>query len=199
MKLSIYKELQNIYALIGKRADVKYIIDDLAAMVDRFISKRWMEGSGANNPNLFIVPRSAAKKWKPLAISTVKQYRRKGWELFPTLDRRQGGLRSALEVFATSPSKINISVKKPYAAIHQLGGRINHPGGTPYVTVKKGGKTYSVFISKKKAEKLSKGKKPRTIKVTGPHAIDIPPRPYITIYDDEIKEMIDYMLHRLFA
>jgi phage gpG-like protein len=54
----------------------------------------------------------------------------------------------------------------PYARIHELGGTIKHPGGTPYKVI--GGRT--VFVSKREGADL-----PRT----APHDIKIPARPYL--------------------
>lgn len=56
----------------------------------------------------------------------------------------------------------------PYARIHEFGGTINHPGGTPYFIGKDG---KAKFVSKAKGSDL-----PRT----KPHPIEIPARPYIT-------------------
>lgn len=55
----------------------------------------------------------------------------------------------------------------PYAIIHELGGTIRHPGGTPYM-IGRGGR--AVF--------LRKGD-PRAIGKTRPHPIKIPARPYL--------------------
>jgi hypothetical protein len=54
----------------------------------------------------------------------------------------------------------------PYARIHELGGTINHPGGTPYQVI--GDRV--VWVSKAKGA----GKK-----TTKPHDIEMPARPYI--------------------
>lgn len=54
----------------------------------------------------------------------------------------------------------------PYARIHEFGGTINHPGGTPYKIVD----GRAVFVSKAEGADLPK---------TKPHPIKIPARPYI--------------------
>jgi len=59
----------------------------------------------------------------------------------------------------------------PYAAIHEFGGTINHPGGTPYIVVTGEG---AVFISKAKAEAMG-----NKVQFTRPHAINIPERSYL--------------------
>jgi phage gpG-like protein len=60
---------------------------------------------------------------------------------------------------------INLDVV-PYAAIHEFGGTINHPGGTPYRVID--GRT--VFVRKSEGKGLRK---------TQPHEIKIPARPYL--------------------
>lgn len=54
----------------------------------------------------------------------------------------------------------------PYAAIHEYGGTINHPGGTPYRVID--GRV--VFVRKGTGKRLRK---------TAPHEIKIPARPYL--------------------
>lgn len=56
----------------------------------------------------------------------------------------------------------------PYARIHEFGGTINHPGGTPYFIGKDG---RAKFVKKANGAGLPK---------TKPHPIEIPARPYIT-------------------
>lgn len=56
----------------------------------------------------------------------------------------------------------------PYARIHELGGTINHPGGTPYFINDEG---KAVFVSKANADP--------DLPRTKPHPIKIPARPYI--------------------
>lgn len=60
------------------------------------------------------------------------------------------------------------SKNPPYAEIHEKGGSINHPGGTPYLNFH--GKTYFVSKSAAIASKLP---------VTKAHVINIPARPYM--------------------
>jgi len=55
----------------------------------------------------------------------------------------------------------------PYAAIHEYGGTIKHPGGTPYVNI--GGRT--LFVRKENADK--------NMRTTKPHNIEMPARPYL--------------------
>ena len=55
----------------------------------------------------------------------------------------------------------------PYARIHELGGTINHPGGTPYRIID----GRAVFVSKAQGAGLPK---------TRAHEIEMPARPYIT-------------------
>jgi phage gpG-like protein len=54
----------------------------------------------------------------------------------------------------------------PYARIHEKGGTINHPGGTPYIVTDQG----AIFMRKD-------GQYPKNVKFTQPHSITIPARP----------------------
>ena len=64
-------------------------------------------------------------------------------------------------------------LRVPYARIQELGGTISHPGGTPYWVSDEG----AHFISKAKAHQLlAKGIE---VKLTKPHTITLPARPYL--------------------
>lgn len=93
--------------------------------------------------------------------------------------RREVGLQGGLE----------------YGPIHEFGGPINHPGGTPYIVVsdKATGQPKPVFL--RKSSSFNPGRKSRqqrggaglaamvakgvTIKFTKPHTINMPARPFI--------------------
>ena len=74
-----------------------------------------------------------------------------------------------------------------YALIHEYGGTINHPGGTPYI-IGEGGKAY--FVKKSYSGE-------REVKFTKAHSISMPARPYFAPalqkvrtsgkYQDEVK------------
>lgn len=64
-----------------------------------------------------------------------------------------------------------------YSQIHNEGGTINHPGGTPYIVIKEAGELKTVFISKRKARELRRNG--RKVKETGSHSIKIPKRQFI--------------------
>ena len=78
----------------------------------------------------------------------------------------------------------------PYANIHEYGGTINHPGGTPYKFIGDG----KIVFFKKTDPRAAKLKK------TKPHSINMPARPYFNPavqrfkndnkYSDEIKKSI---------
>jgi phage gpG-like protein len=54
----------------------------------------------------------------------------------------------------------------PYARIHEFGGTVKHPGGTPYKMIE----GRAVFVSKENGKDLD---------TTRPHNIGIPARPYL--------------------
>jgi hypothetical protein len=86
-----------------------------------------------------------------------------------------------------------------YGMLHEEGGTIKHPGGTPYRIVK--GK--AVFVTKVKAAQYF-AKTGRELPVTRPHSITIPARPFLApgkaaymekglpeLIDDIIAEVIE--------
>lgn len=62
-----------------------------------------------------------------------------------------------------------------YGLLHEYGGTIPHPGGTPYIVVE-GGK--AVFVSIAKAQEIE-AKTGRKLPVTKAHTITMPARPFL--------------------
>ena len=60
-----------------------------------------------------------------------------------------------------------------YAAIHEYGGVIHHPGGTPYIPSANGG--LAMFVSKK----FAAGMKGAELPLTKPHDITMPARSFM--------------------
>jgi phage gpG-like protein len=79
----------------------------------------------------------------------------------------------------------------PYAEIHNLGGTINHPGGTAYSYNSK--KNETIWISNRKASGKSY---PRT----KPHEIEMPQRQFIgehEVLTREIEKLFNEMINKL--
>ena len=82
-------------------------------------------------------------------------------------------------VMGTHPSA------RKYAAIHQFGGTIKHPGGTPYFVGEDG---LAKFVSIRKAAQIFAQSGSR-LNLTAPHGIPVPARPYMVLQDEDIAEM----------
>lgn len=80
-----------------------------------------------------------------------------------------GVLAGNIEAQLTGTAKAEVSSNAPYAAIHEFGGTIDHPGGTPYFM--RDGKP--VFVSNSGQGAF------HTLPVTKPHKITMPERPYL--------------------
>lgn len=85
---------------------------------------------------------------------------------------KSGDLRASIEGQLMSDSVLFKS-DLPYSRIHNDGGTINHPGGTPFFV--KDGET--IFVSNKKAKELAERK--IMLRRTKPHKIKIPRRRYM--------------------
>lgn len=137
-----------------------------------------------NEANINILS-GGSNKWQALKPSTKQKYKKLGYALEPTL-MRSNFLRRSIGTEIRGNS-IVVTSDGPYSRIHQLGGIIKHPGGTPYIII---GEGKAAFITKQKAQMLkSKGK---LVYYTKPHDIKIPARPYITLREQDIQDVIDY-------
>lgn len=134
-----------------------------------------------NESNITIFS-GGSSKWKALAPGTVKGYKAKGWSpLVPTLNRNKN-LVSRIEVNPSNQRTIAIMSNSPYAAIHQFGGVINHPGGTAYgYKTKADAKRHRVLF-------LKDGTGYKVLGKTRPHDIKIPARPYLVFQNEDFQE-----------
>jgi phage gpG-like protein len=87
---------------------------------------------------------------------------------------RSGRLRNSITTSKVGPLRRAVGTNVKYARIHELGGVINHPGGTPYIIV---GPGRAAFISNKKAAQIEG--KGQQVKRTRAHPITMPKRPFL--------------------
>jgi phage virion morphogenesis protein len=87
-------------------------------------------------------------KWKPLALSTIRQREKKGQWPGKKLQRSTAGLAASVQPFH-SAARAGLTVSKPYAAIHQFGGmagrgrKVEIPA-RPYLPIKRDGSDFDV-------------------------------------------------------
>ena len=174
----INKELKKVVAGL-KDYDLTPVLAKSAAIFRASIDRNFSRGGRWDGVGTTIFS-GGSSTWKPLAESTKKAYKKKGYDLTATL-RRTNSMRSTIEIRPSGQSTIYITANSPYAQIHQFGGIIKHPGGTPYISV---GAGVARFISKKAAEKK------HGVKYTKPHNITIPARPFLTIGEPELKQIL---------
>lgn len=85
---------------------------------------------------------------------------------------RTGTLQRSIVAEKIGAMRWVVSTNLKYAAIHEYGGTINHPGGTPYIMTEAGPR----YISNDAAARMeSEGKK---VGRTRPHTINMPARPF---------------------
>ncbi|MDR1276178.1 MAG: phage virion morphogenesis protein [Candidatus Accumulibacter sp.] len=81
------------------------------------------------------------KEWKPLALSTIRQRKKRGQWPGKKLQRSSGGLAASIQPFHQT-HQAGLTVSKLYAAIHQFGGmagrghKVEIPA-RPYLPIKR--------------------------------------------------------------
>lgn len=184
----IQSQINKVLADLQKQAqDLSPVMEVISALVNRAIQTNFSAGGRWDGSTTDITIFSGgSKRWTGLARTTKSNYRKKNYELTPTLHRSTAGLKSTIEVRPDGKAGIMVTANSPYAAIHQHGGTVRNPGGTPYIILEN---KRAVFISKKKASKLiSDGHK---VKYTKPHLITIPPRPYIVLSPEDFDDIME--------
>lgn len=87
---------------------------------------------------------------------------------------QSGRLRRDVRVRSVNQSYVVVGTSLPYAAVHNEGGTINHPGGTAYFV--KNGET--IWVSNRKAKSLETTRRRRLAR-TKPHRISMPQRQFM--------------------
>lgn len=86
---------------------------------------------------------------------------------------QSGRLRRSIRVVRMTNKSVTVGSDVPYAQIHNEGGTIRHPGGTPYIVIK--GKVR--FIRKTTATRRANAG--QYVKRTKPHMIAMPKRQFM--------------------
>jgi phage gpG-like protein len=136
----------------------------------------------AEKATAYFKSRFSQKSWNGIPWPPAKKPPTRG-----TLMLRSGKLMSTIRPIMVSATRVRIragSPQVPYAQIHNEGGTINHPGGTPYFV--KDGK--AIFVSKKTAARLN-GIFHKPLPLTGKHKIPMPKRQFMG-YSPEVKRVI---------
>jgi hypothetical protein len=128
--------------------------------------------------------RFSQKSWDGVPWPDAKKPPSRG-----TLMLRSGKLMSTIRPILVSSTRVRIragSPQVPYAQIHNEGGVINHPGGTPYFFSKKENK--AIFVSKNTASRISSIFH-TPLPLTKPHKIPMPKRQFIG-YSREVGRVL---------
>lgn len=186
---SISTQIDNaINKIVQDNTDIRPILAKIAALINKSILKNFAEGGrwDGKGTDLFS---GGSYKWKPLARSTIKNYRKKGYDLVPTLNRR-GDLRRTISVVTAGRNSILISANSEYAAIHNYGGTIEIQGGEYEAKwkVKKnkaGNYTYKFAKKKDNAKNVISRKFKRKSR-----QLIMPARPFLTLTENDVEEII---------
>jgi phage gpG-like protein len=182
----IISQLNSVFrTLKSQYYDLTPVLELVSALIDRAISANFDErGRWDGNESDITIFSGGSQKWNALASSTQEKYQRLGWELEPTLNRTKG-LMSTIEVRPQGKSSIIISANSPYAAIHQHGGTLK-----PTIPITSRmrkffwAKYFETGFDSWKGFALTKKKELKPV-------IQIPARPYITLTEEDLEEVID--------
>jgi len=114
--------------------------------------------------------------WRQLAASTRRRKAKTGKS---KILQNSAQLKNSINARGTSTYAV-VGTNKKYGRIHQMGGTINHPGGTPYIPFSSGGNSLGVRFMRKD------GNYPPGTGFTKPHQIKIPKRPFLAFNASDI-------------
>lgn len=125
------------------------------------------------------------KKWQDLSPSTKKQRARIGkWP--GAILQQQGSLVASISTYHDDNTAA-VGTNKEYAAIHQLGGEINHPARERIMHFK------SYKSGKKKGKTLFSKSGSATYGMKAPgkaYTITMPARPFLGLNDDDLNKIL---------
>ncbi|MBX3045120.1 MAG: phage virion morphogenesis protein [Candidatus Kapabacteria bacterium] len=181
MKDELVNKINNVLKKIAERTDdltpVLYLI---SAKIEIAIDRNFDEGGRWDGSGTSILS-GGSQKWKPLSFATKIGYKKFGYALSPTLHRSTAGLRTTISAQPRGSSSIGITANSPYAAIHQFGGTINKQ-----VNVKEHARkitqAFGKSINPKNIRVASFSRKMNTV---------IPARPYITLTEEDLQDILD--------
>jgi len=177
------KEFNNLNPLLLKVCGMI-----LSSIDDNFAAGGRWDGKGTD------ITSGGTHKWVPLASSTIKSYKRKGWNnLNATLNRSGSGLRSSVTAKVTNGSSIAVGSNKEYAAIHQFGGNIDYPvreSSAKWRATKNKNGNYQYRFAKSSAK--SRNIIERKFKVGG-HSVSIPARPFVTLTEKDMRDIVEFL------
>lgn len=153
----VKKALPKLLKRAAQRASMEFAGFVGAQMQARVVSKAYRTGA-SDSPFENATNKNPNKGAGTLRVASGR--------LFQSFTRNKPGNHTEVTI-EEGAIVLKVSTDVPYAAIHEYGGSINHPGGTPYMIVD-GGRI--LFLKKGDA---------RAIGVTKGHVINIPARPYV--------------------
>ncbi|MBI5646675.1 MAG: phage virion morphogenesis protein [Ignavibacteriae bacterium] len=155
-----------LLAAIERVLDPAPLMPVIAQVLVRSVEKNFQAG-GRYSMGPDGQPAGGTLKWQPTKRPHSRGVLQDKGALAASIDARVDGL------------SVIMSSHLVYAAIHQYGGTIQHPGGTPYI-IGEGG--MAKFLRKD-------GNYPPGVQFTAPHPIPIPARPFIVVQDEDIEEI----------
>lgn len=188
MEAQIKSSLESVVKrLQGKGRDLSPVFTKLIDMIhDDIIDNFTNYGRWSGETSNITIFSGGKQTWKQLAPSTIKAYRKKGYDTRPTLARSLH-LKHSIGVQKSGATSIRITANMPYAAIHQFGGEINFSAHEGVLRLRKVGskKTgYKTQFAKSSHKRATMHK----FKV-GAYKVVIPARPFITLTKEDLNEI----------
>jgi phage gpG-like protein len=169
---SVYSSVQEQYS------DLTPLLDTIAEIIEQAIDQNFSNyGRWNGNSSSVDLFSGGNSRWKPLATSTIKVYKRRGINpLKRTLDRT-ANMRDSINVTPHGNSQISIRMASPYGAAHNFGfkGKVSV---VQHLRKNKSGKEYEVKAHTRE--------------------MNVPASPFLTLTDDDIIEIIEFIESQLF-
>lgn len=179
---ALIDQMNKVFAEVQSRlTDMTPVLDTIAEIIESAIDQNFREygrwDGDATSVGLFS---GGGNKWKALSVSTIKDYKRRGIAPLKRTLQRSQDMRNSINITPYGKTQIAIRMSSPYGAAHNFGfkGTVNVKAHLRKVKSGKEKKEYEVKAHSRK--------------------MNVPASPFLTLTDDDIQEIVEYIENQLF-
>lgn len=172
-------QMNKVFADVqSKYSDISPLLDTIAEIIESAIDQNFREyGRWDGNSNSVGLFSGGSSRWKSLSPSTIKTYKRKGIAPLKRTLQRSQDMRNSINITPHGDSQIAIRMSSPYGAAHNFGFK-GSVSVKSHLRKLKSGKEYEVKAHTRE--------------------MNVPSSPFLTLTDDDIQEIIEYIESQLF-
>lgn len=176
---ALIDQMNKVFADLQSRlTNLSPVLNTIAEIIESSIDQNFREyGRWDGNSSSVTLFSGGNSRWKNLSPSTIEDYKRRGISPLKRTLQRSQDMRNSINITPYGNSQIAIRMSSPYGAAHNFGFK-GSVGVKSHLRKLKSGKEYEVKAHTRE--------------------MDVPASPFLTLTDDDIQEIIEYIESQLF-